>query len=100
MLAVSTSCVGLVPSTPWGTLWSHASVARRHAPVTVSARTQYPNDEYGVNVPYKEAAYDPEAADSFYRARPLQTFRRLVQLARLSGGFVALTLLDKVLKRE
>ena len=32
---------------------------------------------YGVDVPYKEAAYDPSAADAFFRARPLPALRRL-----------------------
>ena len=56
--------------------------------------------EYGENVPYKEAAYDPEAAETFYRARPLASLRRLAQLVAGSGGFVANVILDKKFGRE
>ena len=56
--------------------------------------------EYAVDVPYKEAAYDPEAADAFFRARPMVALRRALQLMQLSGGFIFATLLDKKLGRE
>ena len=55
---------------------------------------------YSEDVPYKEADYQPAAADEFFRARPLASLRRLAQLAQLSGGFISTLLLDKWLKRE
>jgi predicted unusual protein kinase regulating ubiquinone biosynthesis (AarF/ABC1/UbiB family) len=55
---------------------------------------------YGVDVPYKEAAYDPSAADAFFRARPLPALRRLAQLIFKSSGFIAAVILDKKLRRE
>ena len=55
---------------------------------------------YGVDVPYKEAAYDPVAADAFFRKRPVATARRALQLARLSGGFILATVVDRLLKRQ
>ena len=55
---------------------------------------------YSQDVPYKEADYQPTAADKFFRARPLASLGRLVQLTQLSGGFVANLMLDKALKRE
>ena len=48
----------------------------------------------------KQAAYDPAAADAFYRARPFTALGRALQLGRRSGGFVVSLLLDKLLKRE
>jgi predicted unusual protein kinase regulating ubiquinone biosynthesis (AarF/ABC1/UbiB family) len=56
--------------------------------------------EYGVDVPYKEAAYDPAAAELFFRARPLESLGRLGQLLTKSSGFIASILLDKTLDRE
>jgi len=55
---------------------------------------------YGVDVPYKEAAYDPLAADAFFRARPLPALGRLAQLIVKSSGFIAAVILDKKLGRE
>ena len=55
---------------------------------------------YAADVPYKEASYDPVAAEAFFKARPLVVLRRAAQLAALSGSFVASLLLDKLLKRE
>jgi len=71
-----------------------AAVTRRDAPDEA--------DEvmYGVDVPYKEAAYDPVAADAFFRKRPVATARRALQLARLSGGFILATVVDRLLKRQ
>eukprot|EP00966_Prymnesium_polylepis_P064669 1499888-Prymnesium_polylepis.1 len=56
--------------------------------------------EYSVDVPYREAAYDPAAASTFFRARPLASLGRFAKLARLSGGFVTSLVLDRLLKRE
>ena len=56
-----------------------AAVTRRGAPADEDAF------QYGIDVPYKEAAYDPVAADAFFRKRPVATARRLLQLTRLSG---------------
>ncbi|CAK0797693.1 unnamed protein product [Prorocentrum cordatum] len=55
---------------------------------------------YGVDVPYTEAAYDPVAANLFFRQRPLETATRLAQLMQLSGGFVSNTLADNILNRS
>ena len=55
---------------------------------------------YAADVPYREAQYDPEAADAFFRKRPLAVLRRAVQLASLSGGFLTSLFLDKLFKRE
>lgn len=56
--------------------------------------------DYAVDVPYAEAAYDPEAADAFFKARPIAALRRLFQIASLSGGFIAKAILDRKLGRE
>eukprot|EP00961_Rhodomonas_salina_P147082 1979622-Rhodomonas_salina.1 len=56
--------------------------------------------KYGVDVPYTEAAYDPDAADEFFRARPLTSLGRLGQLVVRSSGFISNVVLDKQLGRE
>ena len=56
--------------------------------------------EYGVDVPYAEAAYDPVAADEFFRSRPLAAMGRLAQLVAKSSGFITAIVLDKKLGRE
>ena len=43
------------------------AVTRRDAPAEAGEVM------YGVDVPYKEAAYDPVAADAFFRKRPVAT---------------------------
>ena len=67
-----------------------------HMQMALSSKTL----QYSEDVPYKEADYQPAAADAFFRARPLESLRRLAQLAQLSGGFICALLLDKWLKRE
>jgi predicted unusual protein kinase regulating ubiquinone biosynthesis (AarF/ABC1/UbiB family) len=52
------------------------------------------------DAPYKEAAYDPAAADAFFRKRPFELLSRFAQLTQLSGGFAFNLILDKLLKRE
>ncbi|EGB05954.1 hypothetical protein AURANDRAFT_10394, partial [Aureococcus anophagefferens] len=52
------------------------------------------------DVPYAEACYDAAAAESYFAARPLESLGRLLELARVSGGFVANVVLDKKLGRE
>ena len=56
--------------------------------------------EYGVDVPYAEAAYDPVAADEFFGSRPLAAMGRLAQLVAKSSGFITAIVLDKKLGRE
>ena len=83
---------------------ARAVAHRRHEPAQAIFGAAPDDDalsmQYAVDVPYKEAAYDPQAADAFYRARPAAVVRRVAQLAQLSGGFVLATLLDKKLDRE
>ena len=52
------------------------------------------------SIPYSEAEYNPQAAKEFYRSRNSEKFRRLVQIASLSGGFITNLLFDKLFKRE
>jgi len=55
---------------------------------------------YSNDVPYREAEYDPVAAEGFFRARPLAALSRLAQLVVRSTGFVLSVILDKRLGRE
>lgn len=55
--------------------------------------------DYGAEVPYGEAAYDPAAAKEFFEARPMAVAQRSLELLRLSGSFLAATLLDQRLGR-
>jgi hypothetical protein len=77
-----------------------AETARRFAGRRPAAAKDEDGVRYGVDVPYREAAYDPTAAAAFFRGRPLASFRRIADLARLSGSFVALVAADKALKRD
>jgi len=56
--------------------------------------------EYGINVPYAEASYDPHAANVFYKSRPIASVIRLTQLVTKSSKFVIDTALDTKLNRE
>ena len=47
------------------------------------------------SLPYGEAAYDPAAADDYFRNHPLDALGRLVQLSSLSGGFILALILDR-----
>ena len=47
-----------------------------------------------MDVPYEEAAYDPAAAEAFFKARPFDSFRRLIEIVSGSGGFIANAVLD------
>eukprot|EP00531_Pseudo-nitzschia_arenysensis_P006025 CAMPEP_0116132988 /NCGR_PEP_ID=MMETSP0329-20121206/9859_1 /TAXON_ID=697910 /ORGANISM="Pseudo-nitzschia arenysensis, Strain B593" /LENGTH=860 /DNA_ID=CAMNT_0003627575 /DNA_START=258 /DNA_END=2840 /DNA_ORIENTATION=- len=40
------------------------------------------------NVPYREANYDPDAADDFYEKRPMKSIGRFLQIASKSSRFV------------
>ena len=55
---------------------------------------------YGGDAPYAEACYDPAAAEAYFGARPLESLRRLLELAWTSAGFVANVAIDKKLGRE
>ena len=63
-------------------------------------RAGVPIAAYGVDVPYKEAQYDPAAAETFFKAKPLDSLGRLAQLTSLSGGFIFNALMDKKNGRE
>lgn len=57
--------------------------------------------EYGIDAPYAEASYDPNAANDFYKSRRLASIIRLTQLLTKSSGFVTNAILDaKVFDRE
>lgn len=56
--------------------------------------------KYGVDAPYREANYDPDAAADFYKDRPIESFSRLTQIVSKSSGFLADTILDAKLDRE
>ena len=94
LIGAAAPWVAPVVATSAAALIGAAVVTRRDAPGEA--------DEvmYGVDVPYKEAAYDPVAADAFFRKRPVATAKRAFQLARLSGGFILATVIDRLLKRQ
>ena len=56
--------------------------------------------EYGIDVPYDEASYDPHAANIFYKSRPVASVIRLIQLVTKSSKFIIDTALDSKLNRE
>lgn len=63
------------------------SVGRRPSLGATSSKT--------VTVPYKEANYDPHAADEFYEQRPMKSIGRFLQIAGKSSKFIVdTTVLD------
>lgn len=56
--------------------------------------------QYGIDVPYTEAEYDPHAAETFYKDRPIASAARLTQLLSKSSGFIVDSLLDTKFNRE
>lgn len=52
------------------------------------------------NEPYLRGQYDPEAARQFYSRKPLLVVRRMLQLLRLSNGFLSRILFDKYILRN
>merc|ERR1719356_1124756 len=54
----------------------------------MSSRVTLKASRYNRDVPYREAAYNPEAADTFFRQRKPAWLSRLAQLTRLSSSFV------------
>lgn len=72
-----------------------------------SATTSRPSTPPSVNyyndvtdVPYQEAAYNPEAAAEFYKTRPIASTLRLAAIVAKTSKFVFDTVLDASLKRE
>ena len=55
---------------------------------------------YGIDAPYNEANYDPQAAAEFYKDRPVESLSRLTQIVSKSSGFIVDTILDAKLNRE
>ena len=104
LLALAAFQAPSIPTTPashaaFGTspaALRNSAVRPRNSPLVAVAEPP----TYGADVPYAEASYDPAAAATFFRARPLATIGRLAQIALLSGGFVASLVVDKALKRE
>lgn len=55
---------------------------------------------YGIDAPYSEANYDPNAAAEYYKDRPVESLSRLSQIVGKSSGFIFDTLLDAKFNRE
>ncbi|EOD32133.1 hypothetical protein EMIHUDRAFT_63514, partial [Emiliania huxleyi CCMP1516] len=80
---------------------AHSSFVAQSAHLTQHHRVaSAPSCTAVLDAPYREAEYDPEAADRYFRARPLVALRRAAEIAFLSAGFVGKVLADKQLGRE
>jgi predicted unusual protein kinase regulating ubiquinone biosynthesis (AarF/ABC1/UbiB family) len=55
---------------------------------SIKNRVDTSNDNSNSNVPYKEAQYDPHAADIFYESRPMKSINRFVQISKTSSRFI------------
>jgi len=53
---------------------------------------------YGIDAPYQEANYNPQAAIEYYKNKRYETFVRLSQIIGKSSGFILNTILDEKLK--
>ena len=63
-----------------------AAAALRHGGASVALSAMEGAEDYAIEVPYKEAQYNPDAAEAFFRKRPLESLGRLAQLTRLSAA--------------
>jgi hypothetical protein len=70
--------------------------------VSTSSSTNNHDDAttYGIDAPYSEANYDPNAAAQYYKDRPVESLSRLSQIVGKSSGFIVDTLLDAKFNRE
>ena len=73
---------------------SYKEVAVSSSPSTIDDLT------YGIDAPYSEANYDPNAAAEYYKDRPVESLSRLSQIVGKSSGFIVDTLLDAKFNRE
>jgi predicted unusual protein kinase regulating ubiquinone biosynthesis (AarF/ABC1/UbiB family) len=55
---------------------------------SIKNRVDTSNDNSNSNVPYKEAQYDPHAADIFYESRPMKSINRFVKISTTSSRFI------------
>ena len=55
---------------------------------SIEDRVDTSNDNINSNVPYKEAQYDPHAADIFYKSRPMKSISRFVRISKTSSRFI------------
>jgi len=78
-----------------------SSIFRNDKPTAFfSSRNKKDSTTYGMDVPYREAKYDPHAAQEFYKDRPLESIARLTQIFAKSSGFLTTTTLDAKFQRE
>ena len=64
------------------------------------AQTQKAAGTYGIDVPYEEANYNPQAAEQFYKNKRIESLSRTLQIVSKSSGFISNTMLDAKLNRE
>ncbi len=80
----------------------HASTQSHKEAVSSSSSATDTTDDltYGIDAPYSEANYDPNAAAEYYKDRPVESLSRLSQIVGKSSGFIVDTLLDAKFNRE
>ena len=79
----------------------HASTqSYKEALSSSSSSSTTDNLTYGIDAPYSEANYDPNAAAKYYKDRPVESLSRLSQIVGKSSGFIVDTLLDAKFNRE
>ena len=77
----------------------HAST-KYHKEAVSSPSSTTDSITYGIDAPYSEANYDPNAAAEYYKDRPVESLSRLSQIVGKSSGFIFDTLLDAKFNRE
>ena len=78
----------------------HASTQSYKEVAVSSSPSTTDNLTYGIDAPYSEANYDPNAAAEYYKDRPVESLSRLSQIVGKSSGFIFDTLLDAKFNRE
>lgn len=80
---------------------AHHRVSQRHASPAASAEPEWrAARSYTTNVPYGEGLYDPAAAATFFKSRPIAALRRAFQLGRIWTSFLVALSIDKWLGRQ
>ena len=79
---------------------SSSTTSRIDLNAQLHAQTHKAEGTYGIDAPYKEANYNPQAAEQFYKNKRIESLSRTLQIVSKSSGFISNTILDAKLNRE
>jgi len=79
---------------------THAFQSNINLNTQLHAQTHKAEGTYGIDAPYEEANYNPQAAEQFYKNKRIESLSRTLQIVSKSSGFISNTILDAKLNRE